>query len=152
MVGDQAWAGEVRHLDTFANEAGRNAHLGGEIAKALGARSNELLVERPQILQGRVAMVKDFGPEAQQAVTATTQAAFSNYRVRFINPDVAVADALLTVHNVNGPNGTIIPVIPIKFFYVAARHGDQWLIEDGRAHFAPAPANSMTDHAMAAHN
>ena len=89
-------------------------------------------------------MVKDFGPEAQQAVTATTQAAFSNYRVRFIKPDVAVVDALLTVHNVNGPDGTIIPTIPINFFYVATRHGDQWLIEDGRAHFAPAKANSMT--------
>jgi hypothetical protein len=109
MVGDQAWAGEVRHLDTFANEAGRNAHLGGEIAKALGARSNELLVERPQILQGRVAMVKDFGPEAQQAVTATTQAAFSNYRVSFINPDVAVVDALLTVHMSTVQTGRSFP-------------------------------------------
>ena len=49
MVGDQAWAGEVRHLDTFANEAGRNAHLGGEIAKALGARAGELLAVPPQI-------------------------------------------------------------------------------------------------------
>jgi hypothetical protein len=29
---------------------------------------------------------------------------------------------------------------PINFFYVASRHGDKWLIEDGRAHFAPAPA------------
>ena len=95
-------------------------------------------------LQGRVAMVKDFGPEAQQAVNGSTQAAFSNYRVRFIKPDIAVVDAVLTVHNVNGPDGTVIPVIPINFFYVAARHGDQWLIEDGRAHFAPAPANGMT--------
>jgi uncharacterized protein (TIGR02246 family) len=95
-------------------------------------------------LQGHVAMVKDFGPEAEQAVTATTQAAFSNYRIRFIKPDVAVADALLTVRNVKGPDGTIIPVIPINFFYVAARHGNQWLIEDGRAHFAPAPPNGMT--------
>ena len=102
-------------------------------------------------LQGRVAMVKDFGTEAQ-AVTTSTQAAFSNYRIRFIKPDVAVADAVLTVHNVNGPDGTVIPVIPINFFFVAVRHGGQWLIEDGRAHFAPAPANSMTDHAMAAHN
>jgi hypothetical protein len=82
-------------------------------------------------LQGRVAMVKDFGPEAQQAVNGTTQAAFSNYRVRFIKPDVAVADALLTVRNVNGPDGTIIPVTPINFFFVAVRHGDRWLIEDG---------------------
>jgi len=88
-------------------------------------------------------MVKAFG-QAQQAVTATTQAAVSNYRIRFIKPDVAVADAILTVRNVNGPDGTIIPVIPINLFYVAVRHGDQWLIEDGRAHFAPGPASSMT--------
>src|SRR5262245_47468458 len=95
-------------------------------------------------LQGHIEMVKEFGPEAQQAVTANTQAAFSNYRIRFIKPDVAAVDALLTVRNVNGPDGTIIPVIPINVFYVAARHGNQWLIEDGRAHFAPAPANGMT--------
>jgi uncharacterized protein (TIGR02246 family) len=95
-------------------------------------------------LQGRAAMVKDFGPEAQQAVTPTTQATFSNYRIRFIKPDVAVADALLTVRNVTGPDGKLIPVIPINFFYVAGRHGDKWLIEDGRAHFAPAPPNRMT--------
>src|SRR6516164_6187535 len=30
-------------------------------------------------LQGHAAMVKDFGPEAEQAVNGTTQAAFSNY-------------------------------------------------------------------------
>jgi hypothetical protein len=89
-------------------------------------------------------MVKDFGPEAQQAVNGNTQAAFSNYRIRFIKPDVAVADALLTVRNVNGPDGAIIPVIPINFFFVAVRHGDQWLIEDGRAHFAAAPPSNMT--------
>ena len=123
-----------------------------ELRASLFTQDGTFVTPVGDFLQGRVAMVKDFGLEAQQAVTATTQAAFSNYRVHFINPDVAVVDALLTVHNVNGPDGTIIPVIPIKFFYVAARHGDQWLIEDGRAHFAPAPANSMTDHAMAAHN
>ena len=123
-----------------------------ELRASLFTQDGTFVTPVGDFLQGRVAMVKDFGLEAQQAVTATTQAAFSNYRVRFINPDVAVVDALFTVHNVNSPDGTIIPVIPIKFFYVAARHDDQWLIEDGRAHFAPAPANSMTDHAMAAHN
>jgi len=111
---------------------------------SLFAENGTFVTPVGDFLQGRVAMVKDFGPEAQQAVTATTQAAFSNYRIRFIKPDIAVADALLTVRNVNGPDGTIIPVIPINVFYVAARHGNQWLIEDGRAHFAPAPANSMT--------
>ena len=111
---------------------------------ALFTENGTFVTPQGDFLEGRVAMVKDFGPEAQQAVNANTQAAFSNYRIRFIKPDIAVADAVLTVRNVNGPNGTVIPVIPINFFYVAARHGDKWVIEDGRAHFAPAPANSMT--------
>jgi len=36
-------------FDTFANEDGRNSHLTGEIAKALGARANELFAIPPQI-------------------------------------------------------------------------------------------------------
>ena len=35
--------------DAFANEAGRSAHLTGEIAKALGARASELFAAPPQI-------------------------------------------------------------------------------------------------------
>src|SRR5579864_4177826 len=111
---------------------------------SLFAENGTFVTPVGDFLQGRAAMVKDFGSEAQ-AVTPTTQAAFSNYRVRFIKPDLAVVDALLTLHNINGPDGSVIPVIPVNFFYVASRHGNQWLIEDGRAHFAPAPANSMTN-------
>ena len=110
---------------------------------SLFAENGTFVTPVGDFLQGRAAMVKDFGSEAQ-AVTSTTQAAFSNYRVRFIKTDLAVVDALLTLHNINGPDGSVIPVIPVNFFYVASRHGNQWLIEDGRAHFAPAPANSMT--------
>src|SRR5467141_2320000 len=132
----------VRALgDTFAKAfVQKNAVLRASIFTEDGT----FVTPRGDFLQGRVAMVKDFGPEAEQAVNGNTQAAFSNYRVRFIKPDVAVVDALLTVHNVNGPDGTIIPVIPINFFYVAVRHADRWLIEDGRAYFAPAPPNGMT--------
>jgi quinol monooxygenase YgiN len=36
-------------FDTFATEAGRNAHLTGEIAKALGARASELFAVSPQV-------------------------------------------------------------------------------------------------------
>jgi uncharacterized protein (TIGR02246 family) len=131
----------VRALgDTFAKAfVEKNA----ELRASLFAENGTFVTPQGNYMQGRVAMVKDFGPEAQ-AVNGSTQAAFSNYRVRFIKPDVAVVDALLTVHNVNGPDGTIIPVIPINFFYVAVRHGDRWLIEYGRAHFAPAPPNGMT--------
>ena len=41
--------GKFGIFDTFANEGGRNAHLSGEIAKALGARTNELFATPPQI-------------------------------------------------------------------------------------------------------
>ena len=131
----------VRALgDTFAKAfIQKNA----ELRASLFAENGTFVTPVGDFLQGRVAMVKDFGAEAQ-AVNSTTQAEFSNYRVRFIKPDVAFVDALLTVRNVNGPDGTIIPVIPINFFYVAARHGDKWLIEDGRAHFASAAPNGMT--------
>jgi len=115
------------------------------------AEDGTFVTPQGDLLQGRAAMVKDFGTEAQ-AVNASTQAAVSNYRIRFIKPDVAVADALLTLHNVNGPDGQVIPTIPVNFFFVAVRHGDHWLIEDGRSHFAPAPPNGMTAHdGMAAH-
>ena len=110
---------------------------------SLFAENGTFVTPVGDFLQGHAAMVKDFGAEAQ-AVNGTTQGAFSNWRVRFIKPDLAVVDALLTLHNINGPDGSVIPVIPVTFFYVASRHGDKWLIEDGRAHFAPAPANSMT--------
>ena len=109
---------------------------------SLFAENGTFVTPVGDFLQGRVAMVKDFGPEAQQAVNSNTQAAFSNYRIRFIKPDVAFVDALLTVRNASGQDGTIIPVIPINFSYVAARHGNEWLIEDGRANFAPAPARA----------
>ena len=41
--------GKFRIFDTFANEGDRTAHLGGEIANALGTRANELFATPPQI-------------------------------------------------------------------------------------------------------
>jgi uncharacterized protein (TIGR02246 family) len=132
----------VRALgDTFANAL---VQKNAELRASIFAEDGTFVMPQGDFLQGRVAMVKDFGPEAQQAVNGTTQAAFSNYRVRFIKPDVAVVDALLTVRNVNGPDGTIIPVVPVNFFFVAVRHADRWLIQDGRAHFATSPPSNMT--------
>ena len=41
--------GKFGIFDTFANEAGRNAHLSGDIAKALGARASELFADPPHV-------------------------------------------------------------------------------------------------------
>jgi quinol monooxygenase YgiN len=45
-------------FDTFANQAGRDAHLNGEIAKALFAKADELLAKPPQVHQPEVIAVK----------------------------------------------------------------------------------------------
>jgi quinol monooxygenase YgiN len=41
--------GRYAIFDTFEDEAGRDAHLNGEIAKALMSKADELLSEPPQI-------------------------------------------------------------------------------------------------------
>ena len=41
--------GKFGLFDTFANEAGRNAHLTGDIAKALGEKANELFSVAPRV-------------------------------------------------------------------------------------------------------
>src|ERR1700731_2109427 len=80
----------VRALgDTFANAL---VQKNAELRASIFAEDGTFVTPQGDFLQGRVAMVKDFGPEAQQAVNSSTQAAFSDYRVRFIKRDVAVFD------------------------------------------------------------
>src|ERR1700734_299017 len=52
--------GEGRYgiFDTFNDEAGRDAHLNGEIAKALMAKASELFSEPPKIPKIDVLAVK----------------------------------------------------------------------------------------------
>jgi quinol monooxygenase YgiN len=50
--------GKFGIFDTFQNEAGREAHLNGEIAKALMANAKELLAGDPQIHNIEVLAVK----------------------------------------------------------------------------------------------
>jgi quinol monooxygenase YgiN len=45
-------------FDTFADENGRNAHLNGEIAKALFAKAAELFSKPPEIAKPEVLAVK----------------------------------------------------------------------------------------------
>ena len=49
-------------FDTFKDEAGRDAHLNGEIAKALMAKAGELLAKPPQI--EKVELLASKAPEA----------------------------------------------------------------------------------------
>src|SRR3982750_2313032 len=45
-------------FDTFADENGRNAHLNGEVAKALFSKAKDLLAKPPDILKPEILAVK----------------------------------------------------------------------------------------------
>ena len=51
-------SGRFGIFDTFADAAGKDAHLSGEIAKALFAKAEELLAAPPQIEQPEILAVK----------------------------------------------------------------------------------------------
>jgi quinol monooxygenase YgiN len=48
-------------FDTFADEEGRNAHLNGEIAKALFAKAPELFAKPPEVHKIDVVAAKKVG-------------------------------------------------------------------------------------------
>src|SRR5258708_30708345 len=77
----------VRALgDTFAKAfVQKNA----ELPASLFAEDGTFVTPRGDFLQGRVAMVKDFGPEAEPGVNGKTEAAVLHHRDRLIKPDVA---------------------------------------------------------------
>jgi quinol monooxygenase YgiN len=50
--------GKYGIFDTFADEAGRNAHLNGDIAKALFAKAKELLAKDPEIAKPEILAAK----------------------------------------------------------------------------------------------
>ncbi len=55
-------------FDTFADEQGRDAHLNGEIAKALFARAQELFAKDPEI--HKIAILAEKAPGTSRAQSA----------------------------------------------------------------------------------
>jgi quinol monooxygenase YgiN len=54
--------GKYGIFDTFADEKGREAHLNGDIAKALFAKAKELFAKAPEIAKPEILAAK--GPSA----------------------------------------------------------------------------------------
>ena len=83
------------------------------------------------LYRGREAMAKHFETEAA-SVTPTSRLVFSNYRFRFITPDVAFVEADLTLDDVVGPDGTVRAVL-LGVVFTAVRRDGAWLVLDERA-------------------
>ena len=55
-------------FDTFADEQGRDAHLNGEIAKALFAKAQELFAKEPEIY--KISILAEKAPGASRVQSA----------------------------------------------------------------------------------
>lgn len=87
-------------------------------------------------LAGRDAIEKHFQTEVG-SVTENSKVTFSDYRFRFVKPDVAFVDTELTFDNVIGPDGKLHDGVRVSVALTAVRRGGKWLIQDERAHFEP---------------
>src|SRR5258706_15298040 len=63
--------GKYGIFDTFADDNGRNAHLNGEIAKALFAKAKDLFSKPPDVAKPDILAVKSKGKRRQPAPWAT---------------------------------------------------------------------------------
>ena len=89
--------------------------------------------------QGRAAMEKHFDTESA-SVRDGAQMSFSNYRFRFITPQLAFVDADLTLNNVLGPDGNVHEVLAIGVVFTAVKQEGTWFLQDERAYFKPVPS------------
>jgi len=87
-------------------------------------------------LSGRDTIEKHFQTEVG-SVTENSKVTFSDYRFRFVKPDVAFVDTELTFDNVIGPDGKVHEGVRVSVALIAVRHGGKWFIQDERAHFEP---------------
>jgi uncharacterized protein (TIGR02246 family) len=86
--------------------------------------------------RGRTAMEKHFATEVS-SVTSRSRMSFSNYRFRFITPDLAFVDADITLNDVLGPDGNLHDVLAIGVVFTSVRQAGAWFLQDERAYFKP---------------
>jgi uncharacterized protein (TIGR02246 family) len=119
-----------------------NALLSRDAARRASLWTEDGSVVPPQggFFRGRAAIESHFVTEGA-SITPTSDASFSEYRFRFITPELAFVDTLLTLRNVRGPDGQVHTAVPIAIAFTAVRQGAGWSIQDERAHFS-APSGS----------
>ena len=88
------------------------------------------------LLCGRQEIERHFATQIA-AVTPESQMTFSDYRFRFITPDVAFVDVDITLHNILGPDGQPHRALLIGSAFTAVRASGVWLVLDERAYFKP---------------
>jgi len=121
------------------NDAVASALLSGDARRRAALWTDDGSVVPPQggFFKGHAALENHFDTESA-TITPSSKAAFSDYRFRFIRPDVVFVDTRLTLTDVTGPDGQMQPVVPIEIVFTAVRRDGRWFIHDERAHFGSA--------------
>lgn len=99
--------------------------------------SDDGTVAPPQggFFMGHEAIARHFATETA-SITRSSTATFGNYRMRFIKPDVALVDTMLTLTDVAGPDGSTQGAVRVAIVFTAIKQNSTWHIQDERAHFS----------------
>jgi uncharacterized protein (TIGR02246 family) len=116
------------------------ALLTGDAKLRASLWSDDGTVAPPQggFFVGHEAIAHHFATETA-SITKSSTATFGNYRMRFIKPDVALVDTVLTLTDVAGPDGSKQSAVHVAIVFTATKQNATWHIQDERAHFS-APA------------
>jgi uncharacterized protein (TIGR02246 family) len=102
-----------------------------KLRASLWLEDGTLVPPNARFLSGRDAIEKYFQLEVQ-FITENSKATFSDYRFRFVKPDVAFVDTELTLNNIIGPNGKLLDEVRVSVALTAVRRGGKWFIQDER--------------------
>jgi len=105
------------------------------------AEDGDLINPFGRVAKGRAEIEKLFQDEHAGVMAGTTYSTTSS-SVRFLTPDVAVADWEIVVTGMRGPDGSAAPPFKPHLVLVVVRKGGQWLNAAARpfAFLPPPPA------------
>jgi uncharacterized protein (TIGR02246 family) len=82
--------------------------------------------------QGREEVIKLYLEQRAGAYRTASITSTVVKRIKFVRPDIAVADAEVELEGARGMDGNVVPPAKTLVFFIVTKEGDQWLISSIR--------------------
>jgi uncharacterized protein (TIGR02246 family) len=82
--------------------------------------------------QGREEVIKLYLDQRAGAYRTASITSTVVERIKFVRPDIAIADAEVELEGARGTDGDVVPPTKSLVFFLLTKEGDQWLISSIR--------------------